>query len=544
MKRLQLLVVFTTFLLFNAFSQGGEGSMSVEFGELSKIKSSTKLPITQVWPRAVENGIMYAYIPPFYEGKVVFSVPKKWRRRYMATISEDLQVTNYQEIVLAEDEFFEDVLWFNNSLCTFSRHSSEDMCKNVLSVNTINKSDLSINADKKELMNIVHDGSEAIEFIFFKYSLSPDSNKLLVTYELYKKSNVLSTGLAVFDTDFNELWCKEISEADLGTGAYLYNQFKVDNDGNVYANIDVYDTEGDYEDARKLRHGLGRELGFQSKYLKQSPNYTCYLVSYSNNGQTTTTYKLDSSDKKVRYIDFEPLDNQLKCVGLVSDHSRTSITGVTYFEIVKEQKGLRNVKHFDYDLAYILNGLNDKEAEKVKEQYASKQEFENGLYDLKLKFRNDGGFWLLAEHTDVSKEKMMAGPQGTLWLDCHHYKDISVLNFTKDGELIGKDKVNRLTFTKFENAMYGSYSAHLKDEQLFIFYNEVGHKGGVKWDYKKASLKAVQFDQNGKLNTQTLSTVAEQEVVAQPFNIGHFSEDILFFSGQETLKNRFIKVVL
>jgi len=40
------------------FSQ--ESDVQVSFGELSKIKASTELPITQVWPRGEENGLMYA----------------------------------------------------------------------------------------------------------------------------------------------------------------------------------------------------------------------------------------------------------------------------------------------------------------------------------------------------------------------------------------------------------------------------------------------------------------------------------------------------
>ncbi len=61
MKRLQLLFVALIALsLPKGFSQ--ESDVQVSFGELSKIKGSTELPITQVWPRGEENGLMYAYM--------------------------------------------------------------------------------------------------------------------------------------------------------------------------------------------------------------------------------------------------------------------------------------------------------------------------------------------------------------------------------------------------------------------------------------------------------------------------------------------------
>lgn len=544
MKRLQLLLVaFIALSLTKAFSQ--ESDLQVSFGELSKIKGSTKLPITQVWPRGEENGLMYAYIPPFYEGKAAFAPPKKYRKRFMATISEDLQVTNYSEIILPKDNYFQEVLLFNGILYVFSRTSNKDMSESVLSVSTLDKNSLLLQNDMRAILEIKANTSDENNNLFLTFHTSPDGSKLLVTFQQVDlKQNILQTGLAVYDGELNQIWSQQSLNLTIGNGVYLFNEFKVDNMGNVYSNVDVFNGEDDFEDARRLRYGLGRQLGFQSKYLKQSPKYTSYIVSYTNKGKTSTTYKLIAGGKKVRYVAFEPVANKLKCVGLFSEDNKTSIIGASYFEIVPEEAELVNTKIFDYDIDYIIDGCDEKEAERTKALISANQEFENGLYELRIKFLEDGGFWFLSEHKDISKEKMMAGPQGTLWLDCYQYKDISVLNFNSNGDLIWKKKVDKLTFTKFEDAMYGSYSAHAKNDMLYLFYNEIGQRKGAIWDYKDASFKATSINKDGKLETISLSTVSDQEVVAQPFNIGQFSEDHLFFSGQETLKNRFYKVTV
>lgn len=544
MKKLQLLLVALIALsLPKGFSQ--ESDVQVSFGELSKIKASTELPITQVWPRGEENGLMYAYIPPFYEGKAAFAPPKKFRKRYMATISEDLQVTNYKEIVLPEDNYFQEVQLFNGTLYVFSRTSNKDMSASTLSVSTLNKASLELKNDMKALFEIKANTSDENNNLFFTFRTSPDGSKLLVTFQQVDlKQNILQTGLAVYDAELNQIWSQQALNLNIGNGVYLFNDFKVDNTGSVFSNVDVFNSGVDFEDARKLRYGLGRQLGFQSKYLKQSPQYTSYIVSYTNKGKTTSTHKLTVDSKMVRYVAFEPNGNRLQCVGLFSENNKTSIIGASYFEIVPEKTGLLHTKIINYDLAYILEGCDEKEAAKTKELFAANQEFENGLYELRIKFREDGGFWFLAEHKDISKEKMMAGPQGTLWLDCYQYKDIRVLNFESSGELLWKKKVDKLTFTKFEDAMYGSFGAHVKNDKLFLFYNMIEQKNGAIWKYKKSSFMAISFNKDGESVTNTISTLAEQEVVAQPYNIGHFSEDKVFFSGQETLKNRFFKVTV
>jgi hypothetical protein len=208
MKRLQLLLVALIALsLPKGFSQAGD--LKVTFGELSKIKSSTQLPITQVWPRGEENGVLYAYIPPFYEGKAAFAPPKKYRKRYMATISEDLKVTNYnyKEIVLPDDNYFQEVLWFNNSLYVFSRTSNKDMSESILSVSTLNKGSLELENDMKALFQIKANNSNENNNLFFTFHTSPDRSKLLVAFhQVDQKQTILQTGLAVYDVQLNQIF--------------------------------------------------------------------------------------------------------------------------------------------------------------------------------------------------------------------------------------------------------------------------------------------------------------------------------------------------
>ncbi len=542
MRRI-LLVCFTLALSLNLFAQSSENNIEISFNEVSKIKSSTELPITQVWPRGTENNTMYAYIPPFYEGKVVFSVPKKYRKRYMAIISEDLKVIKHNEIILPKENYFQEVLLLNNSLKVFSRTSTTDMSNSVLSARILDKSTLELDAEPKELINIKTDVSDETNNIFFSFDVSPDSSKLLITYhQVNQEPSILFTGMAVFDAQLNKLWSDESVEPKIGVGVYLFNDFKVDNKGNVYSSVDVFNSKEDFEDARKLRYGLGRQLGFQSKYLKQSPNYSSNIICFTNGGKTINTYKLDFGNKKTRYVAFEPINNQLKCVGLYSDKSRTSILGADYFEIDPNKPDIQNIKSVEYGLDFILEGLEANDAASIKELYAANREFENGLYDLKIKFRGDGGFWFISEHMDISKEKASGGANGAIWLDCYQYKDISVLNFTAKGDLLWKNKINKFTFTTFEQGMYGSYGSHVSGDELLIFYNQIDRKRLALWDYKNAAFESCIFNKSGEAAIKKLSTVSEHEVIMQPSNIGHFSNKSIFFSGQETLLNRFAKV--
>lgn len=546
MKQMLLLIVALMLMSIpEAYSQTSGNSYEVSLSEITKLKMSTEMPIGQVWPRGNENGIMYAYIPPYYEGKVVFAPPAKYKKRYMALIKPNLEVSNYKEISLNEGSEFDEVIYFSNTLHVFSINSTEDLSKNILSVNTLNKNDLTIENDKKELIQVSYSDSKSIQNIFFKYRFSPDSSKLLITYQLISKDqSIVSNGIAVFDKEFNTIWSDQSLDFDLGNGAYLFKEFKMDNNGNVFAYIDVYDSKEDLQDVWDLRHGLLRELGFTSKYLKQSPDYTGHMVCITNNGKSIKSHILSFDERKIRYLAFEPYNDKLICVGLHSNKGQTSIIGTSYFEINPQKNTIQKKENFEYDLNYMLCGLDEKEVTKTKELHMAKEEFENGLYNVEIKMREDGGFWFLAEHFDISKEKMPAGPQGTIWLDCYHYKDISVLSFDKNGNIIWKEKIDKLSFTTFEQSMYGSYATCVNKDKLDIFYNRIDRKVNALWDYKNASFEVSGFNNEGLKTTITLSTVKEHEIIFQPFNIGMFSNKMLFFSGQETAKNRFMKVTI
>ncbi len=92
----------------------------------------------------------------------------------MATISEDLQVTNYKEIVLPEDNYFQEVLLFNGTLYVFSRTSNKDMSASTLSVSTLNKASLELKNDMKALFEIKANTSDENNNLFFTFRTSPD----------------------------------------------------------------------------------------------------------------------------------------------------------------------------------------------------------------------------------------------------------------------------------------------------------------------------------------------------------------------------------
>lgn len=526
-------------------AQVENSNIKVHKSKLGKINPFTKLPITQVRSLGTDNGLMYAYIPPFYEGTGAIAPANKYQKQYIATFSNNLEVTNYKELVFDEYQYFQKMVWLNNSIYTFSSRDSKDYQESTLCVNRLSKKSLDFEDSEITLLKLKAKEDEKIESIRYNINFSPDSSKLLITYQLIgKKDYILSHGISVFDTNFSKLWSKNNFELNLGYGNYVFNSYKVDNLGNVYANINVYESKENLHDGRYTKPGFRIRIGFNPKQMKISPNNTSFITCISNNGKAINTHKLSFGDKKVRHTAFEPNNGMLVCVGLYSEKNKTSIIGTCYMEIQPGNSQMLTNKGYDYDLGFILDGLGEKTKAKVEKSYKNGEEFETGTYNLDIKFREGGGFWFLAEHQDIIKEGFNGGPQGTIWIDCHYYNNIGVFNFDMEGHLISRDKINKLAFTNFEKSKYGSYNTFVNNDTLFVFYNKIERRKSAMWKYKTGTFNVVKYDKQGNGDSSTLSSVSEDKVIVQPTNIGEFSNNSLFFFGQETLKFRFFKIAI
>jgi hypothetical protein len=537
-KSYLLFIALVFFLYPSAFSQKADSGIILNFSEISKLNRSS-VPISQVWHRGMENGIMYAYIPPYYEGKVAFAPSAKYRKSYFQAMTSDLQIVDQKEVLLNNEEVFNESLWFSNTLQMFSSEKNQDTGNMVLTVNSMDRTHLTINEDKKEIIRIP--AHKNMQNVFFRYLTSPDSTLLLISWQVIsKEQSILSKGIAVFDVHFRQIWSDPSLKLNLGNGAYLFNDCKIDNRGNVYLQADVYKSAEELNQVFDLRYGYGLNLNGKRRYVKQSPDYTSHLISISENGKKQTTHSLSFPAGKLRYLSCEPGNNSLICAGLYSKPGNTSITGVNYFEINPSSSAVLNAREYDFETDFVLKGKQGQEADKLKELVNNGKEFENGLYNLQMRFRNDGGFWLLAEHYEVRMEKL-PGPTD-IWMTCFYYKDIMVFNFNDKGEKIWKDKIDKLAFTTLDNTMYGSFSAQVVNEDLFVFYNQIKRKRPGMWSYKNAALYASRFNETGLKSSGIIASTKEHKVVFQPLNIGLFSSDQLFFFGQETLKSRLLSV--
>ncbi|MBK5721197.1 hypothetical protein JGH11_09980 [Dysgonomonas sp. Marseille-P4677] len=366
----------------------------------------------------------------------------------------------------------------DDRLYIFSSFQNKKDKRHYIFVETVNKEKLEYNKDARKIGEISYKDVDGSKLDNFVVTVSPNKERILLSYSIVDGNTITSMGIQVFDKDLNPLWTRESDFPRIEGKEVFVGNYTIDDEGNVY-------------------------LG-QNRYDKKNEVWNLYLTCFPvNNGEPRVQEVVFSGDKYARNetIICSP-SGEIICAGLYSSPGKMSVSG-TFSQIFSPQLGTllsKDEKEFDED--FITMGMKDKDAEKMMENKDKGKEFDEGYrYYIDKKYqRKDGGFSLIAEKFKLQTQTVRNGNMVSTYY-YYNFNDIIILTFNTDGSIRWVQKIPKAQRLVNSERLFGSYYASIDDEDnIDILYNE--HVKDKMSD--KAQPLMVRIDNKGELSFKEL----------------------------------------
>lgn len=448
--------------------------------------------------------------------------------------------TKEVELILKEgkkDKNFEFIVQLNDELYLFTSFLNKKLQKNYLFFQSINKKTLQLNNDLEKIAEISYTRKWNSDYGNYDYSLSRDSSKLIVYYNLpFEEDEPEKFGFHVFDMNMEEIWSRNI-ELPYSDELFRIISHRLDNYGNV--------------------HVLGKKYEKKAKDTRKGEvNYKHHILSYYDNQSNMKEYIVDVPGKYLNEMQIEVDDDrELICAGFYSNVSSNGVDGTFFLKIDSQSKKLivKNFKEFDQD--FLTQNLTVKEEKKAAKKAAKGKDTEMFNYDLdKIILKDDGGVTLIGEQYFVrvktTTSTNASGHTTTKTRYYYYYNDIIVVDIDSKGDILWAEKIAKRQRTIDDNGFFSSYVLSISNNKLYFVFNDhpenlYGNKSGKYETFrggKDALIVLVEMDDRGKQTREALFTVKDADIITRPVVCEQISPNELILYGQRKKTHRFAKV--
>lgn len=369
----------------------------------------------------------------------------------------------------------------------------------------------------------------------FSYDISPDSNTLILYYNLpFVDSDAPEKfGLRVLDKNFKEMWQKEIQLA-YNESLFGVRNFEVDNNGNAYI--------------------LGQEFAAKEDRVKGLPNYKYHILAYRNKGVDYKDFEIELDDKFIKDITFgfSGSNNDLACAGFYSENGRSSIKGTFYVLIDGQSQKTLKSTFKSFEESFITEGWSDRAIAKAKKKEDKKgTAIEAYEYDLRdFIVYEDGSISMLAEQYYVRVVTTTTtdanGVTRTTTTYHYYYNDIIIVNISNNGTINWASKIDKYQHSTNDGGYLSSYALLVANGNLHMIYNLNARYLYEKDDYKELDKKDkkayltlfVTVDSKGVVTKEILIDNKQQETTIVPKMCEEFGEDKMFIFTQWGAKKK------
>ena len=352
----------------------------------------------------------------------------------------------------------------------------------------------------------------------------------------YKKRSPERFSLRVFDSDFEEIWNKEIT-LPYNDEVFSVEEYRVDNNGNVYLLGVIY-----ADKSRTRRQG--------------KPTYQYVILAYTQNGTQLEEYKISLGDKFITDLTFRVAnDGNLVCAGFYSEVGTYSIRGTYFFRLNAKTKILykKNLKEFNFD--FVTEYMSDRRRKKAREaelrgdKKRQAELYQYALDDLIL--RSDGGALMVAEQYFVEERfsndfgvypnRFQTGRTDFLY----NYNDIIVVNINPEGEIEWTTRIPKNQETYNDGGYFSSYAMSIVRDKIYFVYNDNGRNFDANanriygYNGKNSVIALAELRRDGSLKTYPLFSNRTAEVIARPKICKQIGKNEMAIYGEYGRKYKF-----
>lgn len=363
----------------------------------------------------------------------------------------------------------------------------------------------------------------------FDVRLSSDSSKVLVHFDLpYQKGQPELFALKVFDTNFKELWRKEVS-LPYRDKYFEVKDYSLSNNGDVfvigYAKPD-------------------RSKGEKRKRKESNEFYKIFKVS--SNVDDFVEYDLSLDDKFIDDLGIRTDlgENLIGIAGLYSEKKR-NLAGGSFFITLEQSSFELKTKNFrEFTTEFRANFMSERKAKKGRD--ISNFVFRNFIR------RKDGGAVIVAERyfvvTTTSTIMHANGGSSMQTTTTYHYNNIMVLNINPDGTIEWASQIPKYQSVGFSIPLYVSYMVLVDEDRLHFIYND--HRKNLERKAKGKDIKSMgslkksvavisTVDANGEVSYDQLFSNKDFNAILDPSRSYQIDDSEVIIFGVKGKKSRF-----
>lgn len=527
MKNLSFLLGFLCITINGTYGQSGAKNFEVKISE--EIKESNRFSFSDIVGYD-ETGFYALSIKDV--GR--FSLNSTFK---LSHFSKNVKLTNEAETELKENKkpmSFEFIVQMDEILYVFSSQEDKKAYTNNLYVQTINKSTLELNNDRRIISEIDYQTNFKYDRGSFDYGLSRDSSKIIIYYNLpYEKKEYEKFGFHILDAGMNEIWSNAIV-LPYTDELFVIQDYRLDNFGHV--------------------HVLGKKYHEKLKSTRKGEvNYHHLILSYYKGEDKPKEYDVKLEDKYLNEMRIEVNDDkEIICAGFYSNIGVLHIDGSFYLKIDNETKEIvvKNFKEFSLD--FITQNLSDKQESKARKKEAKGKDVELFNYNIDdMVMSDDGSIFLIGEQYYEIERSSTDADGNTVYNTYYFYKDIIVVNIDFIGNIVWAEKIGKYQKTRNDGGYYSSYTISVTGDKLYFAFNDhpdnlvvnPKDKDFNKFQGQKNSIVVlVEIDNEGNQKRKSLLSTKDVGVMVRPKVCEQISENELIIFGIKGRKRRFAKV--
>ncbi len=521
------IIILLFILLMPCFTQGQGVSKKVDLLFGNELESSRKSTLSDIVGYddngfyAIKNFSKGLYGSNTYLTLEYFNNQMNFVKSVKIDLKKDGKVRNIEGIFQLKKKLY---------LLTSQRDARAKV--NYLYLQRFNQKTLKLSINSKKVAAINYEGKTKRNSGDFSYTVSRDSSKVLIYYNLpYERGSEEKFGFHVYSSKFEEVWKREVT-LPYKEELFEVEDFNVDNEGNA--------------------HLLGLIFkGKRKSIRKGEPNYKYQILSYSNNGQNLTEYPVEIEGNFLNDMQISVSEDQnLICSGFYSEAGTSSIIGSYFLKIDSKTKAIIQKSFKEFGIDFITQNYTAKQERKANKRAEKGKNVE--LYDYNLDdliLRDDGGAVLIGEqfYVDVFTSTSTNGSRITNYT--YHYNDIIVVNISPQGEIEWSKKISKRQITRNDGGFFSSYVLSVVKDKLFFVFNDNPRNVALtdkssRFVYsggRESIVILVEVDGNGEISKEPLFSAREAEVIIRPKVCEQLKNDELILFGQRRRKQRFIK---